>query len=144
MSPDLVFSIANTSAFACWLALAVLPRWPWLTRTIGVGWIGLLGLTYTVIVAFRFFGVDGGGFSSIGQVRALFSDDWMLTAGWVHYLAFDLFVGLWIAARLDGFGVNRLLQAPVLLLTFMFGPAGLITYYAMAGAKRFEAAEKGA
>jgi Domain of unknown function (DUF4281) len=144
MSPDLVFSIANAGALACWLALVVLPRWPWLTRTLGFGWIGFLSLAYSVIVALRFFGVDGGGFNSIGQVRALFADDWTLTAGWIHYLAFDLFVGLWIARKLDGHGVHRLIQAPVLLLTFMFGPAGLMTYYAMAGAKRFEAAGKGA
>ncbi len=144
MSPELVFSLANMGALVSWLALAILPRRQWLMRTLGFGWIGLLSLTYSVIIALRFFGAEGGGFGSIGEVRALFADDWTLTAGWIHYLAFDLFVGLWIARKLDGHGVHRLIQAPVLLLTFMFGPAGLITYYAMAAAKHFIPAEKGA
>ena len=46
----------------------------------------------------------------------------------MHYLAFDLFVGLWIAGRADEIGMSRWLQAPILFTTFMFGPAGLLIF----------------
>ena len=55
--------------------------------------------------------------------------DPVLVAGWVHYLAFDLFIGTWIAVEADKRGYNRVLQAPMLVATFMFGPLGLLLFY---------------
>ena len=52
----------------------------------------------------------------------------MLLAGWVHYLAFDLFIGGWIAVEADKIGLNRIVQAPILLATFMLGPIGLAIF----------------
>lgn len=69
-----------------------------------------------------------GGFGSVVQVRALFDVPGALVAGWVHYLAFDLFVGSWIAERAAVMKLHRALLVPVLLLTFMFGPAGLLAF----------------
>jgi hypothetical protein len=37
-----------------------------------------------------------GGFGTLAEVKALFSVDALLLAGWIHYLAFDLFIGAWI------------------------------------------------
>jgi hypothetical protein len=54
----------------------------------------------------------------------LFASDPVLVAGWGHYLAFDLLIGVVLADRMDRAAVPRLLQAPVLLATFMFGPVG--------------------
>jgi len=65
---------------------------------------------------------------SIGEVRALFTNDAALTAGWLHYLAFDLFVGTWIAREGLDQGVIPILLIPCLLLTFIFGPAGLLLF----------------
>ncbi|MEM9305603.1 MAG: abscisic acid-deficient protein Aba4 family protein, partial [Pseudomonadota bacterium] len=65
------------------------------------------------------------------QVRVLLSKDEMLLAGWIHYLAFDLFIGGWIAVHADRVGLNRLIQAPILVATFMFGPVGLALFLAM-------------
>jgi Domain of unknown function (DUF4281) len=70
------------------------------------------------------FGRVDGGFGSFTEIKTLFQSDYMLAAGWIHYLAFDLFVGTWIAKRSDEIGLSRLIQAPILGLTFMFGPAG--------------------
>jgi hypothetical protein len=56
-----------------------------------------------------------------------------LLAGWVHYLAFDLFIGTWIAVEADRRGIHRLLQAPILVATFLFGPLGLL-FYTLTGA----------
>jgi Domain of unknown function (DUF4281) len=75
--------------------------------------------------------VAGGGFGSIDQVRALFADDSALAAGWLHYLAFDLFVGAWIVRDAATRQLPGLLVLPCLPLTFLFGPAGLLAYFAV-------------
>ena len=59
-------------------------------------------------------------------MATLFHSDWALLAGWVHYLAFDLFVGAWVAARLDRAGIGRMVQAAILPTVFLFGPLGLL------------------
>ena len=70
----------------------------------------------------------GAGFGSLKQVSVLFSSPYALLAGWIHYLAFDLFTGAWEARDADRLGISRWLVAPCLFLTFMFGPAGLALY----------------
>lgn len=129
MSPDTVFSLASSTAMAGWLMLIFAPRWAALIAFIRLGLIGALSLTYAVLILVFFFRVEGGGFGSIAEVRALFMSDPVLVAGWVHYLAFDLFIGTWIAVEADKRGYNRLLQAPMLVATFMFGPLGLLLFY---------------
>ena len=130
MDFDAAFATASQAAMLGWLALILLPRWPLLVGALRFGLIGALALGYAVLAFVWFFRVEGGGLGSIAGVRALFASDPMLLAGWVHYLAFDLFVGVWIALRADALGLSRLLQAPILVATFMFGPVGLLIFYA--------------
>ena len=65
-------------------------------------------------------------------MRSIFASDAGVTIGWVHYLTFDLFVGLWIARNADAHGLatlkGRLIQAPILFFTFAAGPFGLALY----------------
>lgn len=90
-------------------------------------WIIPAGLSaiYAALIFSRFSGM-GGGFDSLANVAVLLSDDWALLAAWVHFLAFDLFVGAVMAARMDRAGVSRLVQAPILFSTFMLGPLGFL------------------
>ena len=74
-----------------------------------------------------FAGADGG-FSSIEAVRALFQSDALLVAGWLHYLAFDLFVGAWEVRTARAAGIPHLLVIPCLALTFLFGPLGFLAF----------------
>ena len=55
----------------------------------------------------------------------------MLLAGWTHYLAFDLFIGGWEVRDAQRRGIPHLLVVPALVLTFLFGPAGLLLYLAI-------------
>jgi hypothetical protein len=121
-----LFVACNTLVLAPWLALLVLPRWRFLKQGIRFGVIVLLAAVYASLIFTYFFRVEGGGFNSLAEVRRLFASDPVLLAGWVHYLAFDLFIGLWLAERLDAQQVSRFVQAPILLATFMFGPIGLL------------------
>ena len=64
-------------------------------------------------------------------MRAIFGSDAGVTIGWTHYLAFDLFVGLWIARDADAKGISRYVQAPILLATLLAGPLGLGIWLAL-------------
>ncbi|BDI60588.1 ABA4-like family protein [Qipengyuania nanhaisediminis] len=130
MDWGLVFSAANILAMIAWAALILLPRWPALLSALLYLGIGLLCALYVGLFAGVLAGVipggeGGGDFTTIAGVRALFASDVGVVIGWVHYLALDLFVGLWIARDGDAKGISRLFQAPVLLATFMAGPLGL-------------------
>jgi hypothetical protein len=101
--------------------------------------LAVFGLAYAILIAVFFFCVEDGGFFSLPAVQALFRVPEVAWAGWLHYLAFDLFVGTWIAERLDALGVSRLAQAPILAATFMFGPFGYLLYLACAWSLRARA-----
>ena len=131
MEWGLVFKLVNLLALVAWIALILLPRWPALLSAILYFGIGLLCLIYAIgligVVSGLIPNPGGGGmdFTSIAGIRAIFATDGGVTIGWTHYLAFDLFAGLWIARDADAKNVSRFLQAPVLLLTFLAGPLGL-------------------
>lgn len=127
---ELVFKVCNFAALACWVLLIGFPRAA-ITRLavfrLGVPLllaVGYLLLLATGLDAFR----AGGGFGSLAQVQALFSFPRAALAGWVHYLAFDLFVGSRIARDSQRRGIAPYAVAPALLLTFLFGPVGLLIY----------------
>jgi hypothetical protein len=129
MNWETLFGLAGNLALAGWLALICLPRRPWLIRLLRFGVVGVLSALYSSLVFVYFFRVSGG-FGSLAAVKTLFASDPVLLAGWVHYLAFDLFVGVWLAARLDAQRLSRWLQAPILAATFVFGPLGLLLGFA--------------
>ena len=126
MTPDDLFSYVGMAAMAGWVLLVLGPRrFDWFNAI--PLWIIPAGLSavYAALIFSRFSGT-GGGFDTLDKVALLLSDRWALLAGWVHYLAFDLFVGAVMAARMDRAGVSRLVQAPILLSTFMLGPLGFL------------------
>ena len=128
MSLESFFGIANSAALGAWVVLILAPRWRWLLPALAVVVPGLLSVAYAALIGVYFFRVEGGGFGSLAEVKTLFTCDPVVLAGWLHYLAFDLLVGVFIAWRSDRLGINRLIQAPILILTFMFGPAGLLVH----------------
>ncbi|MFN9450118.1 MAG: ABA4-like family protein [Rubrivivax sp.] len=133
---DALFSAVSTAAMVGWVLLIVGPRLAVLRRVIAVGIVGSLCLVYGVLAMAFFFTVPGGGFGTLDAVMRLFTVREVALAGWVHYLAFDLAMGLWIAQRADAEGVSRWLQAPVLVVTFMFGPLGLLMGAAVLAVRR--------
>jgi len=128
MLAEQLFSVANTIALLSWLLLAALPGRRWVTDVITGKVIPMLfaGL-YVVIVAMMLRGAEGG-FSTLSGVATLFANPWLLLAGWVHYLAFDLLIGTWEARDARERGLPHLLLIPCLLLTFLLGPAGWLLY----------------
>jgi ABA DEFICIENT 4-like len=133
MDWGMIFSAANGLALIAWASLILLPRWPFLLSAILYLVIGLLCLVYTGCLGAVLSGAipagnGGADFTTIEGVRSIFASDVGVTIGWIHYLAFDLFVGLWIARDADAKFISRFIQAPILLLTFVAGPAGLLLW----------------
>jgi hypothetical protein len=134
MSPATVFALANTLAMITWAVLLLRPRW----ATARGGIVSLVAplmfsAAYVLIVAAE-WGSAEGGFSSLAEVAALFRNEWMLLAGWLHYLAFDILVGRWELTDAQARGIPHLLVVPCLLVTFLFGPAGWLLYLAVRAA----------
>jgi hypothetical protein len=128
MSAEAVFGVTNTMALLCWVLLAVLPGRRWVTDIVtGRAVPALFTVVYVAIVATA-FPASEGSFSTLAGVAALFSNPWLLLAGWLHYLAFDLLIGTWEARDARARGVPHLLLIPCLFLTLMFGPAGWLLY----------------
>ena len=127
MTPDLLFTIVNAVAVLGWLGLAALPGHKIVTRITGLTIPALLALIYVAIVVTH-VGRSEGGFGSLAAVTTLFSDPWLLLAGWIHYLAFDLFVGAWEVRDARTRGLSHAHVLPCLALTFLFGPSGWMLY----------------
>ena len=131
MLAEQLFSVANTIALLSWLLLAALPGRRWVTDVITGKVIPMVfACLYVVIVAMMLRGAEGG-FSTLSGVATLFANPWLLLAGWVHYLAFDLLIGTWEARDARERGLPQLLLIPCLLLTFLLGPAGWLLYMAV-------------
>jgi len=129
MNPDNYFLVVNAIILLGWLPLFFAPRWKgtqWLMRSCVIPL--LLAVIYVVLNVLN-FGRTPGGFFTLEQVNQIFHNRALLLAGWVHFGALDLFVGYWETKDAQRSGVHHLLLLPCLLLTFFFGPAGLLAYF---------------
>jgi len=127
MDPGDLFGIANLSVLPAWLLLLAAPRWKHTSFVAGILFPAILSIAYVVSLGLH-WGEAKGGFGSLYDVKALFANDWILLAGWLHYLAFDLFLGSWEVRDSRRRQVSHWAVAPCLCLTFFFGPGGFVSY----------------
>jgi hypothetical protein len=128
MTPETLFTLANSLALAGWVALLLFPHrrgvnWTLCGLALPVGF----ALAYVAVLAFAMPAAEGG-FSSLAGVAALFASPWVLLAGWLHYLAFDLFLGAWMARRATAEALPRWILWLALPPTFLLGPLGLLVF----------------
>jgi hypothetical protein len=128
LSLESLFSLASIAATAGWLILVILPRWRYTQHICAVAIPLAIAVLYLGLTL-KYFGRGPGGFGSLAEVSLLFSQNGPLLAGWVHYLAFDLFIGSWEVRDSQKHGVHQLLVIPCLVMTFMLGPIGLLAYF---------------
>jgi hypothetical protein len=135
VSWETVFSLTNGWALLMWVVLAFAPRRPAVLSLVMYGGVAMLCAAYALMFGLLISGSvdavgggEGGSFTSLAGVMALFASKGGTTLGWTHYLAFDLFVGLWIARDADTKRVGRVWQIPVLFATLMAGPIGLLIW----------------
>lgn len=131
MSADLIFQYATMIAVAGWATLIFSPLIPKISDLAAAYAIpALISVAYAGLIL-AFWTSAEGGFGSLDEVSQLFQTREILLAGWLHYLAFDLFVGAWIVRRGRLDGVPFWLVLPCLPLTFLFGPAGYLAFVAI-------------
>ena len=128
MKAETIFSIANMTALAGWVLLIFASRWRVTRKIVLSGAIPLLLSAAYLILIVLFFGSAEGGFGSLAEVMKLFTNQWATLAGWIHYLAFDLFVGSWEVKDAETRGISHWFVIPCLVLTFLLGPIGFLLY----------------
>lgn len=137
MNWEMIFGLANAWALICWVVLALVPKREMLVPIIFFAGSVLLACLYAGLIIPLMAGwiSDGGpagrppaDFTTLAGVMALFDSPGGATIGWIHYLAFDLFVGIWIARNADAHNIARWIQVPILFFTLMAGPIGLLLY----------------
>ncbi len=136
MTPDALFGICNKAALLGWLLLLAAGRKRWASGLVAGALIPLaLALVYLLLLA-CYWRESQGSFSTLAGIAALFANRWLLLAGWVHYLAFDLFIGTWQVRDAMRNRISHLAVIPCLVLTLLFGPVGLLCYFALRFALR--------
>ena len=138
MDPAALFQVMNLLPLPVWLLWMAAPR-SHLSRTLARAiwpWV-VLASAYLVFIAVAIVadGLDPRAFASLEGVMRLFDARWGTLAGWTHYLCFDLFVARWIMNDAPDAGWWL---TPILFLTFLFGPVGLLCYLAVRGPLGFD------
>ena len=135
---ETIFSVCSSLAMVGWAGLVLLPGQKLVVEVIARVVIPvIIGVIYLFLMASNFATAPAdAGFGTLDAVASLFTIRGLLLAGWIHYLAFDLFVGSWEVSDARANGIHHLLVVPCLLATFMAGPVGLVLYFAIKYASR--------
>jgi hypothetical protein len=146
MDPALLFSLAFPLAVPFWALMIFAPGWSWTRRIIGsplivvppvlVYALAVLPELATVLPAVTDPTPD--------RVAALLGGPVGAAAGWAHFIAFDLFVGRWMYLDARERGLHPLLMAPVLVLTILLAPLGLLVHLAVRAVRPSRPAERSA
>ena len=129
MTPSDVFSVANSMAFLMWLLMIVLPKWKATRFLVDLKLIPLLlSVLYLFYLISSIMTGPTMDFGSLKAVMALFTSESAVLAGWLHYLAFDMLVGMWMLEQNKKLNIQIAIMIPVLAATFIMGPVGFILF----------------
>lgn len=143
MTP-ILFNICNLTILLVWSLILFLPKWKISEQLISYPWVPLgisFFYTYFIIVS---GGLAEADFSSLDGIVTLFKNTTpeSAAAGWLHYLAFDFWVGCWIIRHSRKINIAHLAIIFPLLCTFMLGPIGVMMYsFLLFGIRQFRKAK---
>ncbi len=129
-----LFQLATALSLLGWIPLFLLPNWPHTVLLAGTVATGLLSVLYVYLLLIaRPEGIESprGSFFSLRGIIRLFTNPRAVLVGWAHFLAFDLMVAVWIRTDAASQGIGHGWLVPIYFLTLMFGPAGLLMYFAL-------------
>jgi hypothetical protein len=130
MDNQTIFKLVNVVVLPMWLLLIAFPSSRLTGFLIKLPVIPLLlAVTYVFIVVPSLSNADYNDFTTLAGLKKLFGTDEAVLAGWIHYLCFDLAVGMWLVVQNRTVGISKWLMIPVLLFTFMMGPAGFLLFH---------------
>lgn len=128
-----LFSLSFLLVAPFWLLMILAPTWNWTQRVMRSVWVvAPAALLYLLLVVPDLGTVLPAVLNpDLHGIMQLLSSEVGVTIAWVHFLAFDLFVGRWIYLDSRACRVNPILMAPILFFTLMLGPAGFLVYLAV-------------
>jgi hypothetical protein len=129
MNASTIFSFCNTFVLLGWILLIFLPKWKYTQILILNGIVVLFAVLYAYLFSKDITSFDPNSFSTLENVKALFQNDNAVAAGWIHYLAFDLFVGAYVVKESQKLEISRWVYTVILPFTFMFGPVGYLLFF---------------
>ena len=129
---SVLFQISMAVALIGWILLLVFPKWA-MAETLIISVVVVLLCAMYVYILFIVKNIPGekypkGNFRTLEGVVNLFKNPRGVLIGWIHYLAFDLMIGLYIKNDAEALGINLWYILPCQLLTLVFGPAGFLSY----------------
>ena len=130
MNPTDIFDLAGMITMPMWLLMIILPKWKSTQLLMDYKVVPIcLSIIYVIFIS---IGMNKNGsfpdFSNLNSVMHLFTEENMVLAGWIHYLAFDLLIGMWMIDKNKILKINQLVMAPILFCTFMLGPVGFLLF----------------
>jgi hypothetical protein len=133
-----LFALTFPLAAPFWALMILAPGWRWTRRIIGSPLIVVPPLLVYAILVLPHLGTLLPALASptLDGIRDALGTSAGAAAGWAHFIAFDLFVGRWMYLDSCERGIHPLVMAPLLVLTIMFGPLGLLAYLAIRYARR--------
>ena len=132
MSDEQLFALASSAPLPAWLALCFAPlgrrQVVVFARFVAIS----LCLAYLLMIAVALSQPGGAApdLTTLAGLAKAFSDPRVMLIGWLHYLAFDLWVGTWIVEEAGRRAVPNAAVAPCLVLTLLAGPVGLLAFLA--------------
>ncbi len=129
MTADNIFQITNIIAAVGWMVILFLsPFWMQFDKfVIGIV-VVILAIIYTWLNVSNFDPTILKKFGTLEGVGELFQNKNLLTAAWVHILAFDLLTATWIKNNAVKNDIGHIAIIPALIFTCMLGPLGFLIY----------------
>ena len=127
---DTLFSLSNILTMPFWLLMILLPTWRWTERLMQSVWtVAPAALAYVILVLPGMLSLlPLLANPQLGTIAALLGTPAGATIGWIHFLAFDLFVGRWAYLDSRQRRLHPVLASITLFFILMFGPLGFILY----------------
>ena len=128
MSPEALFAITFPLVVPFWALMILAPWWSWTTTIVRSPLIvvpPLLVYALAVLPALSEV-LPAVASPTLAGVAGLLGTPLGAAAGWAHFIGFDLFVGRWMYLDARERGVHALVMAPVLVLTILLGPLGML------------------
>jgi hypothetical protein len=125
-----IFQLSSLTVLPLWLLMIFAPRWAWTQNLMRSNWVLVPpALLYSVLVLPQVLGIFPTLANlNLNSIRSLLSTETGTTIAWVHFLAFDVFVGRWVYLDHLKNQFHPVLVGMVLFLVLMFGPFGFLLY----------------
>jgi hypothetical protein len=127
---ETLFEVSGLIVLPFWALMIFLPHWRVTRRLMSSPLVcAVPAALYAALVIPRFAEVwQAVSNPELSGIAALLGSPAGATIAWLHFLAFDLFVGRWIYLDSRERGIPAWVMAPVLFLTLMLGPCGFLLY----------------